>query len=262
MTQLRFREIQKETGIPARSAEIMFWHYDTLSLFSDVDSFVFKGGTCVQSWLPYGLQRASVDLDFNSKAGNPNSIRDIIEDVNVRSRNEDRVAKIRGIEFGTMEFKFIDDQTGTMTFIRRMPSRFNEMIRAGENTIQGIEQRIQINFKNSWLPAIKPMKMEPDFLVLGYEKPQFRFETIHSSIEDLIADKILATCNVHGFGRERFKDVYDLGMILDLERVNELVMEKLSLIARQKGVDPSNFIEGSVEMISRISERFQEVVGF
>lgn len=262
ITQDRLRSIQKETGIPARSIDIMFWHYDSLSLFENVDGFTFKGGTCVQSWLPGRYQRASVDLDFNSMVGNPNSIQDIIEDINRISIGNGRTTEIRGINFGSIEFKYTDDQTGTMTFIRRMPTRFNEMIKVGNDRIQGIDQRIQINFKNAWLPSVKPVRSEPDFVILKYEKPQFKAEVIHSSIEDLIADKILATCNVHGFGRERFKDVYDLGMILDLKRDNELIMRKLSLIAQKKGVDPQSFIEGSVETISRISDRSQEAIGF
>jgi hypothetical protein len=260
--QEKIRSIQKDTGIPARSIEIMFWHYDTLSLLSKTDSLIFKGGTCVQSWLPYDFQRASVDLDFNSKAGNPNSIQVIINRLNDVARDEERIVTIRGIEFGSIEFRYMDDQTKTMTFVRKMPSRFDEMIRVDGDSIQGIEQRIQINFKNAWLPSIKSVRSEPDFVILVYEKPQFKTEVIHSSIEDLIADKILATCNVHGFGRERFKDVYDLGMIFDLKRDNELIMRKLSLIANKKGVDPLSFIEGSVETISRISDRSQEARGF
>ena len=262
VSQDRLRSIQKETGIPARSIEIMFWHYDTLSLFIDIDSFVFKRGTCVQSWLPSGLQRASVDLDFNSRAGNPNTIRDVIAEVNGIAGSDGRVVMIRGIDFGSVVFKYIDEKTGTMTFVRRMPTRFNEMIRIGEGTIPGIEQRIQINYKNSWLPAINPVTKEPEFVILGYEKPLSRTVVIHSSIEDLIADKILATCNVHGFGRERFKDVYDLGMILYRDREDDLVARKLSMIAQKKGVFPQSFIEGSVEMISGISEMSQSAKGF
>gem|GEM_PF-3009305 len=260
--QEKMRAIQKDTGIPARSIEIMFWHYDTLSLLSNTDSIIFKGGTCVQSWLPYDFQRASIDLDFNSKAGNPNSVRDIINGLNDIARDEERIVKIRGIEFGSIEFRYVDHQTKTMTFVRKMPSRFDEVIRVDGDSIQGIEQRIQINFDNAWLPSVKSVRSEPDFVILKYEKPRFKAEVIHSSIEDLIADKILATCNVHGFGRERFKDVYDLGMILDLKRDNELIMRKLSLIAQKKGVDPLSFIEGSVETISRISDRSQEARGF
>ncbi|MGA1822844.1 MAG: nucleotidyl transferase AbiEii/AbiGii toxin family protein [Thermoplasmatota archaeon] len=262
ITQDRLRSIQKETGIPARSIEIMFWHYDSLSLFENVDSFTFKGGTCVQSWLPGRYQRASVDLDFNSMAGNPNSIKDIIEDINMTSIRKGRTAEIRGINFGSIEFMYTDDQTGTMTFIRRMPTRFNEMIKVGNDSIQGIDQRIQINFKNAWLPAIKPISKDAAFIIVEFERPEFKTNVIHSSVEDLIADKILATCNVHGFGRERFKDVYDLEMLLDLDRDNELIMKKLSLIAQKKGVDPLSFIEGSVETISRISDRSQEARGF
>ncbi len=51
----------------------------------------------------------------------------------------------------------------------------------------------------------------------------------HESIEDLIADKLLAT--KEHTGRERFKDVYDLMLLLDLSRDRTLINDKLALIA-------------------------------
>ena len=75
LTQEIFREIQQKTGIPARLVEITFWHVDTLGILSSADWLIFKGGTCVQTYLPSMYQRASVDLDFNSEIENPNSIK-------------------------------------------------------------------------------------------------------------------------------------------------------------------------------------------
>lgn len=261
-TQENLRKIQKHSGIPARSIEMMFWHYDTLSLLKESEWLVFKGGTCVQSWIPSGMQRASVDLDLNSSVANPNAIREKISRINEIIRKENRALTVHGIDFGSIEYRSIDKISGTLNFSRRMPSRFREMVKVGDHRVQGIDLRIQINYKNAWLPAISPIMKEPSFLILDHGPPLERYEFIHSSKEDLIADKILATCNVHGFGRERFKDVYDLGILLSIEKETALVLDKLERIGARKRGDPSSFIKGSIETISDFSERSAEARGF
>ena len=241
---------------------MMFWHYDTLSILKDNEWLVFKGGTCVQSWIPSGMQRASVDLDLNSSVANPNAVRDKISKINEITRREERAVKVHGIEFGSIEYRSIDESSGTLNFSRRMPSRFGEMLKVGNQRVQGMDQRIQIHYKNAWLPAISTIRKEPSFLILDHEAPLETCEVIHSSKEDLIADKILATSNVHGFGRERFKDVYDLGVLLDIDNETTLVLGKLDKIGAKKKVDPSSLINGSIETISNFSERSVEARGF
>ena len=61
LTQDVFRKIQKKSDIPARLVEITFWHLDTLGVLSACDWLVFRGGTCVQTYLSSGYQRAGWD---------------------------------------------------------------------------------------------------------------------------------------------------------------------------------------------------------
>ena len=262
LTQEIFRKIQQKTGIPARLVEITFWHFDTLGILSACDWLVFKGGTCVQTYLPSGFQRSSVDLDFNSKIENPNSIKDEIQNLNNNIFEKYGTTKIKGIEFGALEFKTDDSHSGTLNFNRRMPSRFGELERVGDNRIQAKSVRIQINYKHSWLPAIKIVKKEPRFFIMDHQKPKIKYKLNHSSPEDLIVDKILATSLIGSFGRERFKDVYDLGMLLENDFETSIIHDKMGLISRRSHIEPIAFIKGSMETISSFSANSQEALGF
>ena len=262
MSQEVFRDIQRKSGIPARSVEIMFWHTDTLALLAEVDWLVFKGGTCVQSYLPRGCQRASVDLDFNSTIGNPHSIRESIDHLNSNIHERGDHVTIQGFDFGTIDFRNVDSLTGTLNFARRMPSHFGEIERMGDRTIQAKSVRIQINYKHSWLPALRPVLKVPDLFVFEYQQPVRMREISHASREDLIADKILALSMVGPFGRERFKDVYDLGMITTRDFDTATVVEKLELVGRKSNIMTRAFFEGAVETISSFGSRQQEVMGF
>jgi len=262
ISQEIFREIQRKSGIPARLVEITFWHTDTLALLAEVDWLVFKGGTCVQSYLPPGYQRASVDLDFNATIGNPHSIRKEVNRLNNRIRGGENFVSIQGFDFGILEFKGEDSRTGTLNYSRRMPSRFGELERIGDKTIQAKSIRIQINYKHSWLPALKPCMKIPEFFIFEHEKPLKCEKIAHSSLEDLIADKILALCMVGPFGRERFKDVYDLAMITMEDFNVGVVQEKLVLVGKKSNIEAGAFVKGAVETISSFGSRSQEARGF
>jgi predicted nucleotidyltransferase component of viral defense system len=262
MTQEIFRKIQQKTGIPARLVEITFWHIDTLGLLSSADWLIFKGGTCVQTYLPSGYQRASVDLDFNSEIENPNSIKDEINNLNEKIKKDGALVEVEGIEFGTLEYKSEDEYSGTINYSRRMPSRFGERERIGEYTIQAKSIRVQINHKHSWLPAVKKIKKEPRFFIMDYQKPRYKIKLKHSSAEDLVVDKILATSNIGPFGRERFKDAYDLGMLFKNKLNLSLVHKKLDLIGRRSKQKPKTIVDGSIDTISYFSINTQEVLGF
>ena len=262
LTQEIFREIQQRVGIPARLVEITFWHFDTLGILSSADWLIFKGGTCVQTYLPSMYQRASVDLDFNSEIENPNSIKDEISNLNEAIKKDGAFTEIKGIEFGTLEFKSEDKYSGTINYNRRMPSRFGERERIGDYTIQAKILRVQINYKHSWLPAVKKIKKEPRFFITDYQKPKAKIKFCHSSIEDLVVDKILATSNIGPFGRERFKDAYDLGMLFRNKLNLSLIHKKLDLIGRRSKQKPKTIIDGSIETISDFSINTQEALGF
>lgn len=255
-------EIQRKTGIPARLAEITFWHYDTLFVLSGADWLVFKGGTCVQTYLEPGFQRASADLDFNSSLENPNTILHEMDAIN-RSIDKNKASFRTGkIDFGRIEFICEDKATGTMNFIRRMPSRFGETELVDGSRIQARSLRIQINRKHAWLPSIKPVTKAPRFFITQFQRPREVFDLVHSSKEDLLADKILATCNAHGFRRERFKDVYDMGLLLRLDLESELVCKKLDMIAQESETERKQFLNGSARTVINFSEKTAQARGF
>ncbi len=262
LTQEVFRGIQHKSGIPARLVEITFWHLDTLGILSDCNWLVFKGGTCVQTYLPSGFQRASVDLDFNSIIENPNTIKDEIQNLNKRIQKRGGQANIAGIMFGTFEFKGDDPHSGTLNFGRRMPSRFGELEKVGDNRIQAKSIRVQINYKHSWLPAMQTIMKAPEFFILDYQHPKKKVTFNHSSLEDLIVDKILATTVTNTFGRERFKDVYDLGMLLKNDFDTTQILKKLELVCRRSHLEQGAVVRGSIETIYSFSTRSQEVMGF
>lgn len=263
ITQEVFREIQKKMGVPARSIEIIFWQMDILEMLSDSNWLIFKGGTCIQSYLPYDLQRASVDLDFNSKQQNPNSILQEIDMINEKLKRTGRTVIIEDVVFGNMVFIYNDTRSGTLNFVRRMPSKFGEFeITPDGGKVQSKNVRIQINYRHSWLPCIRSVKKEFNPFILRYQKPDTTVEVCHSSPEDILVDKILATSNIGPFGRERYKDVYDLLMLSDLEMDDGLVMEKLKLISKDAGLTTRSVLQASIETISRFESNSLKSRGF
>jgi len=66
------RRYSTKEGVNPKDFEIQIWAYDTLNILkehSDLDLF-FKGGTSVQTLLPWEFQRYSIDLDFNIETEN------------------------------------------------------------------------------------------------------------------------------------------------------------------------------------------------
>lgn len=107
-----FRAMQAEWGVPARLVETVFWHLDTLDALGSPEWLVFKGGTCVQSYIKPEFQRASVDLDFNTDIQNPNAVMDAVKKLNVKLR--ERAVTVRG----SVEFDSRDVRSGTLNFRR------------------------------------------------------------------------------------------------------------------------------------------------
>lgn len=257
-SQDSLNDIQRQIGIPARLAEITFWHYDTLYALSKAQWLFFKGGTSVQTYLEPGLQRSSVDLDFNTDIENPNSILAEMDTINRDIEKNGASCTAQEFEFGKIEYLGEDPHTLTMNFQRRMPSRFGEMELVKDQRIQTKSVRLQISRKNVKLPAFRTVKKQPYFFIQKYQTPKKVFEIIHLSKEDLIADKILASCNVEGFGRERFKDIYDLGFLLRAEFESEIVMKKLDIITENS----AHILKGTLNTASSFSERTVQARGF
>ncbi|MDD5503088.1 MAG: nucleotidyl transferase AbiEii/AbiGii toxin family protein [Candidatus Thermoplasmatota archaeon] len=257
-----FDAIQSKYGIPARLAETMFWHLDTLDAIGRAGQLVFKGGTCIQSYVAPELQRASVDLDFNTSIQNPNAIMDAMEDLNKILEGAGRIASVRGVKFGAVEFDFKDEKSGTLSFRRRMPSRFGEFERAGDVDVQSKSIRIQVNYKHSWMPALNTVEKEVAFFVQDAQKPAMPVKFVHASPEDLFADKILATSNIGPFGRERFKDVYDLIVLSGIKPEKKQILKKLDLVGEHSGLDANAILKASIETISGFAEHSLDARGF
>jgi predicted nucleotidyltransferase component of viral defense system len=256
-----FRRLQAKYGIPAYLIETMFWHMEILRRLKPLGEFlIFKGGTCVQSYIDPMLQRASNDLDFNTTIQNPNALMHKIEELNSQLKTLDTAIEIQGIPYGFFEFESSDKASGTLNYRHRMPSRFGEYEHAAGNDVQAKSIRIQINYKHAWLPAIKKVIKPVRFFVIEEEAPEEEVIFPHSSIEDLIADKIMAT--EEHTGRERFKDIYDLMVLLHLEFDITLVNNKLTLIASKIGRDAGELLRSSANTVMAFGERTGEAQGF
>lgn len=257
-----FMAIQSRYGVPARLIETNFWHLDTLDVLKEFEGLVFKGGTCIQSYIAPQMQRVSVDLDFNTTIHNPNAVLDAMEKINSKIIENGRAVSIKGINFGTIDFADKDRRTGTITFLRRMPSRFGEIEKVGDADIQSKSVRIQINYKHAWLPAIRTEHKTVNFFVQKEQKPAYELRFIHASIEDLFADKILAVSNIGPFGRERFKDIYDLIILSFLDMKKDLILKKLKIIGEKSNLTADAIIGSAVETILNLSEGIIEARGF
>ncbi len=260
LTQEVFRKLQMKYGIPAYLIETLFWHTEILHRLQPVGEFlVFKGGTCVQSYIDPMFQRASNDLDFNTTIENPNALMQKIENLNTRLKDGGIAIEAQGIKYGVFELESTDTVSGTLNYRHRMPSRFGEYERVSGKDVQAKSIRVQINFKHSWLPAIKKVMKQVEFFVMEMT-PVKAVVMPHASIEDLIVDKILAT-NEHT-GRERFKDVYDLTVLLNLKYDITLINNKLALIAKRTGRDAGELMRSSAAAVMAFGERTGEARGF
>lgn len=261
LTQEMFRKLQVKYGIPAYLVETMFWHMEILRRLTPLSEFlVFKGGTCVQSYINPMLQRASNDLDFNTTIQNPNALMQKMEDLNSQLEAQGIAIDVQGIPYGFFEFESSDKASGTLNYRHRMPSRFGEYEHVAGNDVQAKSIRVQINYKHAWLPAIKKVAKPVEFFIAGEAVPGEAVVIPHASIEDLIADKIMAT--EEHTGRERFKSIYDLTVLLDLDFDKALINEKLDLIAKKTGRDAKELLSSSANTVMAFGNRASEAQGF
>lgn len=261
LTQDTFRKLQAEYGIPAHLVETLFWHLEVLHRLIPISEFlVFKGGTCVQSCIAPMFQRASNDLDFNTTVENPNAMMQKIEELNATLKAQKTAIEVQGVWYGIFELESNDPVSGTLNYRHRMPSRFGEWERVAGRDVQAKSIRVQINYKHSWLPAIKIVVKPVEFFIVTDVAPVEAVVFPHASVEDLIVDKLLAT-NEHT-GRERFKDVYDLLVLLELGHDKALIGKKLSLIAEKAGRDAKELARSSASTVMSFGERSEEARGF
>ena len=231
-----------------REAYITLLHLDTLDALHELDFLVFKGGTCVQTFLPPARQRISVDLDFNSRYAHPNTVESAIVNLNTQLVKDGRAATIHGIEYGKLLPDGHNAPTGTVNFARYLPTPWDERAVRDGVEFQARLVRVQINIKHHELPAIDPKKRKIEFFTQPALKSTRDVKVESASAADLVADKILAiTKNVGGFGRERIKDFYDLFAMGDLKVPRELVVDKLDRVAAKVNATRAQVLDGAVE---------------
>lgn len=259
-----------EMGVTARDVYTTLLHLDTLHALREDVPLIWKGGTAIQSVISSQIQRVSFDLDFNSSTGNVEIIRESMQDANQRLEDSGCLQEIQGVLYGAIFEKAHDKAREMIEFWRILPTPFDQKVELKEGTfptlkgdvrIQATFSKIQINYHHSRMPALRSSLEEVVFF------PQIRFQPVipvraeRSSIEDLVGDKILATTRYDGFGRERFKDLYDLVALRHLGTVDlAVVHEKLSRI---RGADRViEYVEGSMETLRILGEDLASAQGF
>lgn len=238
-------------------------HIDTLDALSGLDFLVFKGGTCIQTHLPPGFQRLSVDLDYNSRHPHPNTVETSISDLNDTLRKTGRTTKIRDLEYGALLPQGYDTIAGTVAFARYLPTPFDETIIVDGDEYQGRMLRVQINVKHQELPALDKTTRKVGFFTQNVLKPLHDVKTECASPADLQADKILTiTKNAGGFGRERIKDFYDLFALARTKIPQDRVREKLDLVARKANVTRQDILNGAIERSEDMRAQHATAKGF
>ncbi len=264
LTQAALERAAAPFGVNPREAYMSLLHLDTLDALAsaDLDFLVFKGGTCVQSYLPPARQRISVDLDFNSRHPHPNTVDAAIQQVNRKLRDSGRASTIQGVEYGALLPFGSDRQSGTVSYARYLYTPYDERARIGRVEIQARLLRVQINVKHYELPAMDPMLREIRFFTQPALAPAHAVRVECASAHDLLSDKILTiTKDVGGFGRERIKDFYDLFALQEEVDVARAAV-KLDRVAAKAGVTRRAVVDGAIQRCEDVRGKYGEVKGF
>lgn len=246
-----------------RDAYVTLLHLDTLDALSDLDFLVFKGGTCVQTYLSPNYQRVSVDLDYNSRHAHPSTIEGALSDLNAKLEKDGRAATIHGLDYGKLLPTGYDQHTGTVGFARYLPTPFDELASRDGVEFQARMLRVQVNVKHHEFPALDPQRRAVAFFTHPALKPKRAVETECASAADLTADKILTiTKNVGGFGRERIKDFYDLFALRRVKVRQERVREKLDRVAAMASATRGDILKGALERCEDVRVHYAQAKGF
>jgi len=237
----RIREYSREEGVNPRDFEKEIWAYDTLFILQKLSGMdlYFKGGTCVQTYLPLDHQRFSIDLDFNinTKDRSTNAILGEIAELNRKLEDKDLLRETsNNLTYGGIYPQYYDRNSGVITFARVFPSKTtsgpSKLVYRGnlveKSEIEGIFNHIliQINLKHT-LYAMQWNKDGIRLRIQKYEPYQKELFFKRLSLSDLFVDKIMALKN-----RREFRDLYDLGMMAKLEVDKDLCREKLDRILK------------------------------
>jgi len=254
----KIREYSKKEGVSPTDFEKQIWAYDTLFIlkeFSGMNLF-FKGGTCIQSLLPFNLQRFSIDLDFNIETEQQtaefllncfNELNDKLERKNLLTPASGTKYKGRSsgnLIYGKLYPLYSDEISGTITFARvfmsRTAARNMKLVYRDDltrkNHLDGIYNHIlvQVNIKHK-PPALKWETRDIKLKISKYPeyKKEMKFKCL--SLGDLFADKLIAFRN-----RKEFKDLYDLGMMTKIIQDPDIKVcgEKISRLFGDKTLIP------------------------
>ena len=257
-------------GISARDAYVTLLHIDTLHALGPEAPLVWKGGTAIQSLLAAGVQRVSTDLDFNSTTGNVEILRETITDVNDRLRAGGNIVEVKGVPFGLFYEADHRPDHQTLEFRRLLPTPFDEQVDLPRHALPGLDEtvrvqgrlsRVQIAYGHHEMAALHPTRAEVRFFTQPSFEPRRPVTVTRGSVHDLAADKILATTRHDGFGRERFKDIYDLVALRHLGTADlEVVRTKLARI-RGDGRVPL-YVDGTLETLRILGLEAAAAQGF
>lgn len=259
-----YKEISNSIKLPITLIETMVIHFDNLFILKDLgDQFIFKGGTAVQHYLKSNSQRCSVDLDFNTTIGHPQSVEDLVNDLNNKLQKINLIKSVHEIQFGKLIKEREDKKSGTLTYNRIMPTKLNEFIKVNDTIIQAKKMRIQFNYKHSWLVAEQSSYQNVNLFPVSYIKSKKQFTTNIMSSGDLICDKILTLTRVKDFGRERIKDVYDLvSLTLLYHKFLKITKNKLIKISESQGIKMDKIIISALDHLEELKTKAIEVKGF
>lgn len=254
----KIRDYSKGEGVNPRDFEKQIWEYDTLNIlkeFSDLDLF-FKGGTCIQSLLPFDYQRFSIDLDFNIeiKYRTNEFILSKFGELNERLEKEDlstpasetkyKKKSSDDLVYGNFYPRDYDKISGTLTFIRifmtKIGSRIMKFVYMDDlrqkKYLSGVFNHIlvQVNIKHQ-PPALKWELKDITLKIQKYPEYKKGLQFKCLSVGDLFADKLMAFRN-----RKAFKDLYDLGMMVKTNKDLDIetCKQKTNHVFGDKGIIP------------------------
>lgn len=266
VTPQALEEYSSRWGIHSRFLEIMFWQLDTLYLLSMSSNLVWKGGTCVQSYLRPQYQRYSVDLDLNTDLDREGVMK-LIERINNIIMSDGKFVELNGARIGLLHIHSENRILGVINCFRLVPSKhWGEYPYKGEVKLLGvIPIRIQINYgyyEHMRILAMDVISRNPQ--LAPSQIIDVKYEFPHSSKEDLLADKLLAMVNIaeKHKGRMRIKDAYDILALLMTNNLDfDLVRRKISLVSERWNTEYDLVTKKSLEALEQMKKYTLEVLG-
>lgn len=255
-------------GISTRYIEYSMWQLDTLYILSHfANSLVWKGGSCVQSYVPPKYRRWSVDIDLNSELDR-DAIFDFVDDINRMLYDHKKVITIGDVNFGKIEFYDENPVTGTLNFFRLVPIKHGGEAKYKGNikVKEAYPIRIQFNYKayrELGFIAIHIVPKIPELLPSKtYSFKKFVFP--HESPSDLLADKIWALADIERAhrGRIRLKDAYDLCLLWRFAKLNnDIITRKIEFYAESSNTTTKTIINAAIDTLTRLKTQKVEALG-